>query len=157
DPALKGAQILGLARAKEVRVGRRMVRAKFNTVSGWALRCAARAEHIAKKLARKSRRGNVTQTAAMLALFASLMLSASPLRAQVAVDSTTSDSNEVTGGFGGTATLTVAHTTAGTNRLMLVGVSMNIRNGTSGKVNGVTWNGTALALLGAHNDSGNQR
>src|SRR5215475_4588667 len=40
DPALKGAQILGLARAKEVRVGRRMVRAKFNTVSGWALRCA---------------------------------------------------------------------------------------------------------------------
>src|ERR1700722_1233550 len=54
DPALKGAQILGLAQAKEVRVGRRMVRAKFNTVSGWALRCAARAGYIASKLARQS-------------------------------------------------------------------------------------------------------
>jgi uncharacterized repeat protein (TIGR01451 family) len=153
DPALKGAQILGLARAKEVRVGRRMVRAKFNSVSGWALRCAARAEYVAGKLVRKSR--GVSRSAAVLAVFASFLFAAASVHAQVAVDSTTSGSNELTGGLG--TTLTIAHTTAGANRLMLVGVSMNIRNGTTAKVSGVTWNGTALTLIGAHNDSGNQR
>ena len=154
DPALKGAQILGLVRAKEVRVGRRMVRAKFNTVSGWALRCAARAGYLASKLARQSFRAGerANRTAAILALFASLIIGASALHAQVAVDSTTSDSNVM-----GSGNLTISHTTAGTNRLMLVGVSMNIVNRTSAHVTGVTWNGTALTLLGTHNDAGNQR
>ncbi|HEX3820228.1 MAG TPA: C25 family cysteine peptidase [Candidatus Sulfotelmatobacter sp.] len=153
DPALQGAQILGLAKAKEVRVGRRMVRAKFHSVSGWALRCAARAEYLAGKLVRKSRGRHVTRTAAILVLFASFLFGAASLRAQVTVDSSTSGSDELTGG----GTLTIAHTTAGTNRLMLVGVSMNIKNGNTAKVSGVKWNGTALTLLGAQNDSGNQR
>jgi len=50
DPALKGAQIFGLARAKEVQLGRNKVRAKFRGVSGWMLRSAARAQYLTRKL-----------------------------------------------------------------------------------------------------------
>ena len=50
DPMLKGAQILGLAQAKEVRVGRKVVRANFRGVGGWTLRCAARAQRILSKI-----------------------------------------------------------------------------------------------------------
>ena len=42
DPALRADQILGLARAKEVRVGRNIVQARFRGVGGWLLRSAAR-------------------------------------------------------------------------------------------------------------------
>src|ERR1700719_3520790 len=38
DPMLKGAQILGLAQAKEVHVGRKVVRANFRGIGGWTLR-----------------------------------------------------------------------------------------------------------------------
>jgi uncharacterized repeat protein (TIGR01451 family) len=154
DPALKGAQILGLAQAKEVRVGPRMVRAKFNSASGWAVECAARASRVAARLARKSVRpgGNAT---ALFLLVAALFISSVSVRAQVAVDSATSNTARLTGAGG--PTLTIAHTTAGTNRLMIVGVSMNIKNGTTGKVSGVTYNGTALTFLGAHNDGGSTR
>src|SRR3984957_17380962 len=34
DPAVRGEEILGIAIAKEVRVGRRIVRARFNRVGG---------------------------------------------------------------------------------------------------------------------------
>ena len=50
DPVLKGNQILGVARAKEVRVGRRIVWAKFRGASGWASRCTARAQTVAHKV-----------------------------------------------------------------------------------------------------------
>jgi len=50
DPALTGAQILGLAWAKEVQLGRNVVQAKFRGVSGWMLRSAARAQYLATKL-----------------------------------------------------------------------------------------------------------
>jgi len=50
DPDLTGAQILGLARAKEVRLGRNFVRANFRGVGGWMLRCAARAQYLTSKL-----------------------------------------------------------------------------------------------------------
>ena len=75
--------------------------------------------------------------------------------AQVAVNSTTSGSAILAGT--GNPTLTVAHTTAGTNRLMLVGVSINITNAPTAGVVGVTWNGTPLSFVGAHNDTGSTR
>jgi uncharacterized repeat protein (TIGR01451 family) len=156
DPALKAAQILGLARAKEVRVGRRIVQARFRSVGGWALRCAARTQAVVGKLARKA--GNFSlvarRSATPLVLAGMLLCTATLVRAQVAVDSASSGSAELTGGFG--STLTVSHTTAGTNRLMIVGISINIGNGGT-TVSGVTWNGTALTSLGAHNDAGNTR
>ena len=50
DPALVGAQILGLAQSKEVLVGRRVVRARFRSVGGLALRCLARAQMVFEKI-----------------------------------------------------------------------------------------------------------
>lgn len=51
-------------------------------------------------------------------------------------------------------TTTLAHTTgAGANRILLVSVSMNIRNATGTTVSGVTYGGTPLTLLDAISDS----
>ncbi len=58
----------------------------------------------------------------------------------------------------GSHTLTFTHTTTATaNRLLLVGVSMNITAVSGTGVVGVTYNGTALTLVGSHNDAGNTR
>ena len=54
DPALKGAQILGIARAKEVRVGHKIVQARFRGVGGWMLRSAARAQYLTGKLVQRT-------------------------------------------------------------------------------------------------------
>jgi uncharacterized repeat protein (TIGR01451 family) len=158
DPALTGAQILGLARAKGVQVGRRVVQAKFRTLRGWTLRCAARGQSVAGKLWRKlaQRRSGAAQNAIRLVIAGIFILvSAAFVQAQVAVDTTTFGTAELTGS--GSPTLTVSHTTAGTNRLLLVGVSINITNNTATTVTGVTYGGTALTKVGAHNDAGNTR
>jgi uncharacterized repeat protein (TIGR01451 family) len=59
-----------------------------------------------------------------------------------------------------TATFTFTHTSPATlsNPYLLVGVSMNIENNTAAVIaaNGVTYNGTALTFIGAHNDSANK-
>lgn len=54
DPVLTGSQILGLARAKEVQIGRNTVRAKFRGVRGWMLRSAARAQYLTSKLVQRA-------------------------------------------------------------------------------------------------------
>ncbi|HKV78413.1 MAG TPA: C25 family cysteine peptidase [Candidatus Sulfotelmatobacter sp.] len=152
DPALKAEQILGLARAKEVRVGRNIVQAKFRGMGGWLLRSAARAQYLSRKLLRARA---ITSLYFAIAIAALLLGLATDLSAQVAVDSATSGAAVLTGA--GTATLTIAHTTAGTNRLMLVGVSMNITNAATTGVVGVSWNGTPLSFVGAHDDATNTR
>lgn len=55
DPALNGSQILGLARAKEVRVVGNTLRAPFRGIAGWMLRSAARAQYLTSKLTRRAR------------------------------------------------------------------------------------------------------
>ena len=55
DPPLNGNQILGRARAKELRVGWTTVRASFRY--GWFLRSAARAQYLVEKVLRKAQRG----------------------------------------------------------------------------------------------------
>ena len=87
-------------------------------------------------------------------LIASCFLISLQAQAQVALDATTSSSRRLTTG---TTTLTFAHTTTGTNLVLVVGVSMNISGGVSATVGGVTYNGVALTKAGAHNDSANQR
>lgn len=158
DPPLTGAQILGLAQAKEVRVGRRIVRAGFKGLRGRALRSAARAQVIVGRLLSRVPVSNSFRIWMTLGLL-TLIFSAASLSAQVTLDSASSNSAELASGFGTTGTLTIAHTTGatGVNRLMVVGVSINISNGTSAKVSGVKWNGAALTSLGAHNDSGNKQ
>src|SRR5271166_5766083 len=100
DPELRGDQILGLARAKEVRVGRNIVQARFRGVSGWMLRSAARAQYVSGKLLRKAAvlTSRAAQSSIRLSLVGALfLLAAISLNAQVAVDATTSANNEFTG------------------------------------------------------------
>src|SRR5262252_3368425 len=84
DPALAGAQIFGIARAKEVRVGRKVLRARFQGVGGWALRCAARAHSVSGRMLTRIVRA--IPSAAQVVLFLFLVLSTRQLSAQVAVD-----------------------------------------------------------------------
>jgi uncharacterized repeat protein (TIGR01451 family) len=157
DPPLTGAQILGLAQAKEVRVGRNIVSARFRGLKGRMLRGAARAQVLASKL--RSSASGMKSSAAGIGLrifFLLLVFVATVAAAQVAVDTTTS--SKATYNTTGNHTLTFAHTTANTaNRIIIVGVSMNISAVPGAVVTGITYNGTALISIGSHNDVGNTR
>src|SRR5450755_1726298 len=159
DLPVRANQILGIAEAKEVRVGRRIVRAKFKGLGGLVWRVAGRAQSVFAKLL--ARAGSVKPewgSARILAYFftlLSLVAVAQYSAAQVLVDATTSSSATLLGP--GSSNLTFAHTTAGTNRLLLVGVSINIANSPTSGVVGVTYGGTPLNLVGAHNDAGGTR
>ena len=157
DPALKASQLLGLARAKDVRVGQHIVQARFQGVRGWVLRSAARGQSVASRFWRKAVSHVSDRKLAWmkLGIFGLMYLATALLSAQVAVDSTTSNTAILAGS--GSPTLTIPHTTAGTNRLMIVGVSINIGHNNAAAVSGVTWNGTALTQIGAHNDAGGTR
>ncbi|MGB5260438.1 MAG: DUF4347 domain-containing protein, partial [Gammaproteobacteria bacterium] len=65
----------------------------------------------------------------------------------LAVTTDSSSTGSTTG-----SSLTVSHTTSGTETLMIVGVSMDAQTGAS--VTGVTYNGSALSLLGTVQDTG---
>ncbi|MFZ0956220.1 MAG: S24 family peptidase, partial [Candidatus Sulfotelmatobacter sp.] len=151
DPAVSGEEVLGVAEAKEVRVGRGMVRAKLKGVRGRMARCAARGQRILAKLvggARADARAPVT-----FGLLLLLLGAATAARAQVAVDATTSGTADAAGTA--TVAVTVAHTTTTTaNRLLIVGVSINLTNSTGTTVSSVTYGGTALTRQGFHNDAG---
>jgi hypothetical protein len=54
----------------------------------------------------------------------------------------------VTTGQGTGSTITVSHTTSGTNRLMLVGISGRASTGSYAVVSGATYDGAALTLVG---------
>jgi hypothetical protein len=50
DPAVRGDEILGIAEAKEVQVGRRVVPARLRGAGGHMVQCAARGQVILKRL-----------------------------------------------------------------------------------------------------------
>ncbi len=150
DPAVSGEEVLGVAEAKEVRVGRGMVRAKLKGVRGRMAQCAARGQRVLKRLIGGTRAGARAPIIFALLL---VLLAATAARAQVAVDATTSGSLDAAGA--GTVALTVPHTTTATaNRLLIVGVSINLTNSTGTTVSSVTYGGTALTRRGFHNDAG---
>jgi uncharacterized repeat protein (TIGR01451 family) len=167
DPEVRHEQILGVAVAKDVRVGRRTVRAKFRGMGGRLLRAVARGQSVGQAVVsklsimaglrwpRSIRARARTLLGAVGLLF--VLLAVPYSRAQVAVDAETNSEAELTGNA--TRTLTFAHTTTatGTNLLLLVGVSINITNAPTTGVVGVTYKGTALNFVGAHNDAGNTR
>src|SRR3984885_1893316 len=160
DPGLKGTQVLGIARVKEVRLGRRVVSAKVNSLSGNILCGLARGQRIAERALNRliqfsNRKGKGTGAVCLLLASLFVILAAGSSNAQVAVDATTSTNAEITGT--GTKTVTFNHKTTGTNLLMIVGVSMTITNQTATAVTKVTYNGVALTSIGAHNDAGNTR
>jgi uncharacterized repeat protein (TIGR01451 family) len=160
DPAVRGEEILGIAIAKEVRVGRRVVRAKFKGLGGQLLRRAARSQYLLMNVLfthRADQRRSSAGARTLLGLLSLLavLFAASYSQAQVAVDATSS-----TAGLSpaGTFTGTFTHTTGtGTNRLLIVGVAFDITQSPGTLVDGITYNGTALTLLGTHNDAGNTR
>src|SRR5579859_2721263 len=161
DPPLSGKQILGVARAKEVKLGHTNVRANFKGIGGWMLRRAARGQALAGKLMsrvtlRRDGTPRFRRTTSSLLLILFLMALATFSRGQVAVDFTTSGAAELTGS--GTQPINLTHnTTAASNRLLIVSVSMNISKSTAAVVSNVTYNGTGLTPLGAHNDAGSTR
>jgi uncharacterized repeat protein (TIGR01451 family) len=167
EPVIGHDQILGVAVAKDVRVGGKIVRANFRGISGRFLRASSRGQsavsklssalglrwpHIAAPPIRRSLRDILGGLGLLLVL-----LSASYLHAQVAVDAETNSNSELTGNA--TRTLTFNHrtTATGTNLLLLVGVSINITNAPATAVTGVTYNGTAMTSVGFHNDAGSTR
>lgn len=109
---------------------------------------------IESRSAARSRSAQSVKQLPFFVLF--IFLSVTSFHAQVAVDATTSGNTEFTGS--GTFNLSFTHTTtATTNRLLIVGVSMNITNSPASAVTGVTYNGSALTLIGVNNDAANTR
>jgi uncharacterized repeat protein (TIGR01451 family) len=180
DPAVSGDQILGLVVAKEISLGSKIIRIELTGFMGIVnrilLRFAARGRSAAVKLAHatKLRRSSGGESNDPLRtdpfgkgrhkffsflVFLLVALPASYSRAQVAVDTqpSTNVASELTGP--GTKTLTFNHRTGngGVNRLLVVGVSLNIANDTTASVTGVTYNGVALAQAGAHSDAATSR
>ncbi|HEY6337463.1 MAG TPA: C25 family cysteine peptidase [Candidatus Sulfotelmatobacter sp.] len=154
DPAVSGEKIVGIAVAKEVRVGRRIFRAKFHGAVGLALRCAARGQRMLQNVFGRTgeteHRARVTFTVVLGVLL--ILLAATNSSAQVAVDATTTGTIDAAGT--GVVPLTFAHTTTATaNRLLLVGVSISVTNSTGATVSSVTYNGTALTRQGFQNDA----
>jgi uncharacterized repeat protein (TIGR01451 family) len=168
DPAVRSQQILGVAVAKEVRIGKRVVRAKFKGMGGGFLRGVARGQSVfgkvlgmagivlpARTISQVATSDRVRTSLGALSLLL-VMLAAPYARGQVAVDASTSGSASLAGT--GTAILNFNHTTTATaNRLLIVGVSINITNAPTTGVVSVTYNGTSLSFVGAHNDAGNTR
>jgi uncharacterized repeat protein (TIGR01451 family) len=165
DPPVNAQMILGIVVAKEVKLGRKFVRTNLKGVSGKLLRGVARGQYLAGKALRRlgllrsspeaGNRNNHLLGALGLLL---IVLAPTSSRAQVTVDTSpsTNSTADLTGP--GTQTLTFNHTTSATaNRGLLVGVSMNIANSPTTTVTGVTYSGTALTLVGAHNDAANTR
>jgi uncharacterized repeat protein (TIGR01451 family) len=168
DAPVTGEQILGLAIAKELRLGKIVLRMKLTGISGKLLLGYEHGRALAGRILRKAglRRSSSgphptpPASSTLLAIIGILLflLTASHSQAQVAVDTdpSTSNSADLTGP--GTETLTFNHTTSATaNRALLVGVSLNIANSAATTVTGITYNGTALTLVGAQNDGTNTR
>ena len=140
-----------------VRSGRNIVRVHFGSVGGF-LRSSTRSRSFCDNAVEQSAAASPHLQALkylfLIVLF--VCFSVTSFHAQVAVDATTTANAEFTGS--GTFNLSFTHTTAATaNRLLVVGVSMNIANSPGSAVSGVTYNGTPLTLIGAHNDAGGTR
>lgn len=165
DDAIHASQIIGKVIAKENSSGARLrlislcgVAAKLRfhltrtrgTVSRRTQRWRLRQPM--KSLRRVLSRPSCAFRAACLLLFV-MLLAAFTVHAQVAVDASTSTNARVTG----TPTVNFNHNTAGANRILIVGVSLNLTNSATAAVTGITYNGVALTRAGAHNDAGNTR
>jgi prepilin-type N-terminal cleavage/methylation domain-containing protein len=88
-------------------------------------------------------------TAVLASNVDSFLVSGASCCSIVSVDDTS------TGSTDGGSTITISHTTSGSNRLMLVGVSFN--NDNSETVTSVTYNGVALTLEGTETNSDDAR
>ena len=167
DVALSSPQLLGKVVAKEEAVAGRVRIVQLCGMSARVRVFAARARCWGSRVVRQlpicRSAEKTTQLAPrtprsrgrtwFLPLLALLIAPAS-MFGQVGIDSTTSSGQQVSGAA---PTVTLAHTSTGTNLVLIVGVSINITNNTGATVTGVTYNGVPLTLAGTHNDAGNTR
>jgi len=176
DPVLRGDQILGIAQAKAVQVGRRIVQARFKGIGGGVLRCAARGQSVLQKMLklaclgpwrRQVFRRSTPPSYLSISVLLFLLLAATGAYGQVGVDATSNSSSTSNGRLTGPGTVALtafAHTTTATaNRLLIVGVAMDITNSTGATVSSITYTPTAtgvpvnLTSLGAQNDAAPSR
>jgi hypothetical protein len=167
DPPVPGAQILGFAAAKEVKVAGRVFTVTLDGRASRGRRMLGCAMEFAARLNRRAIAARMREAMAVsvsptrnriLLPLAAMLLSLLVLphsHAQVAVDASTSGAGQLTGI--GTKTLTFNHTTANVaNRLLIVGVSLNITNAPTSALVGITYNGTPMNFipdLGQHSCS----
>ena len=145
DPAIALSDVLGIAECKEVRWMGKSLQIGINTVADRVRRRLAIVSSLAGRMAFGSRLH-------ALFLMVALILAATASHAQVAVDTTNTRSAVFTGP--GTGTITRNHTNnIATNGLLVVGVELNITNMPTASVSGITYKGTALTFVGAHNDA----
>ncbi len=154
DPPVRGDQILGWAVAKEVKLGQKMVRAKFKGIGGKLLRCAARGQYVAGKLLKSVVRSRSTAKAGTSLGILFLFLSAATLlNAQVTFDRTGNLAGNSYCTGNGTCSFTWQHQVGASGNILVVTASLNIKNSPSSSVSGITYDGIALTFQGAHNDA----
>ena len=157
DFPVRATQIMGRVMArvitKESTMNGTEQRVKLTGMQAQARRRMMQARGVASNFV-KSALG--IRRAAVLGAFALLAfgLAVAPASAQVVFDA-----NDIGGGgritTGGNFAIT--HTTAGTNRILVVGVAMNITNNAAAKVATITYAGLPLTFVSAKNDAGNTR
>ncbi len=156
DPPVRSDQILGIVLAKEVRLGEKIVVAKLKGIGGKLLRGAARGQYAAVKLLKGVLRSrSAAKAGTSLCILVLLLSAAAMLNAQVAFDRTANLAGNSYCTGNGTCSFTWQHQVSNTasNYILVVTVSLNIKNSPSSSVSSITYNGLALTFQGAHNDA----
>ncbi|HET9408985.1 MAG TPA: C25 family cysteine peptidase [Candidatus Sulfotelmatobacter sp.] len=163
DEAVGAQQILGVAVRRDIRIGNRTMRLPLRSAMEKLISPATQGRMIARKLVRMSAgligqitaRVSARETRLSVVALAVFFLAAHAT-AQVAVDASTNAHVDLTGA--GNKVFTFNHnTTATANRLLIVGLSLDITNSSATAVTGVTYGASGLSLIGAHNDAGGTR
>ena len=152
DPPVHADQILGIVLAKEVRLGKKLVRTELKGIGGKLLRGAARGQYAAVKLLKRVLRSKAGTSLGILVL---LLSAASLMNAQVTFDRTANLAANSYCTGSGTCSFTWQHQVGNTasNYILVVTVSLNIKNSPSSSVSSITYEGLALTFQGAHNDA----
>ncbi len=154
DGAIRGEQIVGKIMSKESRETGREI-----PLAGWSARLRFHARELRRRLSRKicnSPFSAYKQNAILLLL---LLLMPLCLRAQVVVDNTANSTSTLISGTPGTSTISFAHsvTAGGVNRLLVLGVSINVAGNSGSTVTAATYNGVALTKSFAFDPGNNFR
>src|SRR6266568_114740 len=138
DVAIRGGQIVGKIIAKECADAGRIVPLEGRTARLRFVLSEAR-----RRVSRTARALGPMRTHGTLLAFVLMSLSLS-LRAQVTVDNSASTSVLDNTAGSSTITLPLTVTAGGTNRLLVVGVSINTAGNAGSSVTGITYNGVAF-------------
>jgi uncharacterized repeat protein (TIGR01451 family) len=156
DPAVRHDQILGIAVAKDVKLGKKVVRTELKGIRGKLLCGAARGQYAAVKLLKGVLRSrSAVKAGTSLGILVLFLSAASLLNAQVGFDRTGNLAGNSYCTGSGTCSFTWQHQVgnASSNYILVVTASLNIENSPSSSVSGITYNGIALTFQGAHNDA----